>query len=227
MSQITDKEWLDLAWKYFQQHAQQRISYFNFFVIFSTILTTGLVTTYQETFGLPYFGVAIGLIQVFLSVMFWKIDQRNRFLTKHAEEVIMSYEAKNKANIDALLFSDENTKTIEREKSEKKKFLFLRQITHGKSYKIIYSFFFLWGIVGTLISATVSIASDDEKTNGKTKIEASVYLKYDRIDSLKREIYRKDSITNLLVDNLKKLSTEIDSLEIIYSSYRQNHPSDK
>ena len=29
-SSLTEKDALDIAWKYFLQHAQQRISYFNF-----------------------------------------------------------------------------------------------------------------------------------------------------------------------------------------------------
>lgn len=221
MNGITSKEWLDLAWKYFQQHAQQRISYFNFFVIFSTILTTGLVTTFQKSFEMPYLGCAIGLIQVFLSIMFWKIDQRNKFLTKHAEEVIKSYEL----SIDDIslnkLFASEEIKTNEQVLSDKSKFFLRRQITHGKSYKYIYLFFLLWGIAGIIISIGAANRHNDNMTQ---RIDASVYLKYDKIDSLKNSINRRDSITNLLFENIKSLSNDIDSLRIISRSYKSEIP---
>ena len=46
-SYIENKDILNTSWLYFQQHAQQRISYFNFFVAFSTLLTTGMISTFQ------------------------------------------------------------------------------------------------------------------------------------------------------------------------------------
>lgn len=47
---ISKKEMLMIAWNYFQQHAQQRISYFNFFVAFSALITTGMISTFQEDY---------------------------------------------------------------------------------------------------------------------------------------------------------------------------------
>lgn len=217
MSNITDKEWLDLTWKYFQQHAQQRISYFNFFVIFSTILTTGLVSTFQKAFGVPYLGVAIGVIQVFLSFMFWKIDQRNKFLTKHAEEIIKSIESKSELGSD-LVFTAEETKSAQQFELDKKANFLKRLITHGRSYEIIYFFFCAWGIAGIVISSMVSTSNGEIES---TKVEASVYLKYEKVDSLKDAIHRRDSVTDLLFKNLKELSSEIDSLQMISRSYKE------
>ena len=213
---ITNKEWLDIAWKYFQQHAQQRISYFNFFVVFSTILTTGLVATFQKGFGLPYLGIAIGVIQAFLSVMFWKIDQRNKFLTKHAEEFVKSFESKTE-NASSMLFTSEEAKTNQQATSDKGKFFFRKQITHSKSYKIIYVFFFVWGVAGSIISSTMSKLETEMEL---AKIEASIHLKFNKIDSIENAIHRRDSITNLLFENLKQLALEIDSLQLISKSYK-------
>ena len=111
--EITDKEWLDLAWKHFQQHAQQRILYMNYFVVFSTILSTGLISTFQINFQMPVIGIGIGLIQVFLSFIFFKIDERNRFLTKHSETSIVSIETlyKEKHESNFQLFSSEIIET--------------------------------------------------------------------------------------------------------------------
>lgn len=152
---IKDKEWLDLAWKYFQMHAQQRISYFNYFVIFSTILSTCLLTTFQKDFQVPFIGIFISLIQMLLSIIFWKIDGRNKFLTKHAETVIKRIET-DYSGLEMnnnCLFCDEEVGTRIQKEKDKNKNIFIRQISHGKSYNIIYSIFFFLGLLGLVISS--------------------------------------------------------------------------
>ena len=84
--------------------------------------------------------------------MFLKIDERNKFLTKHSEDIIKRLEIEDEAN-PYKIFNDEEIKSLEKRKEDKKKFLFNRQISHGKSYKIIYIFFFFVGILGAAISA--------------------------------------------------------------------------
>jgi len=148
---LSDKEWLDIAWKYFQQHAQQRIMYFNFYVVFSTILTTGLIATFQNSFKAPYLGVALGIIQTFLSFIFWKIDERNKFLTKHSENIIKRIEANDENNL-YKLFLEEETSTQKQIEEDKSKRFYLRQITIGKSVRIIFTIYFCIGIFGALFS---------------------------------------------------------------------------
>jgi hypothetical protein len=203
-----NNEWLDIAWKYFQQHAQQRISYFNFFVIFSTILTTGIVTTFQKTFGSSYLGVALGLLQAFLAFMFLKIDGRNRLLTKHSEDVIRKYESK---FIDdqslPKLFTDEETLT----KSTK------GIITHGTSYKIIYIFFLLWGLGAVGYTIWINSSQPNER---QVIIDANVNLRFARIDSLEQTIRQQDSVTNVLLMSIEKISRQLDTVKIISTTYR-------
>jgi hypothetical protein len=158
MSSITSKEWLNLSWNYFQQHAEQRISYFNFFVVFSTILTAGLISTYANDFKAPYLGVGIGLIESFVSFIFLKIDSRNMVLTRNAEKVIKKIES----DFDALgkesykLFTSEEATTAQLKNDNKNKFILYRHITHGQSYKIIYCTFFFIGILMAIASVLIS-----------------------------------------------------------------------
>ena len=63
MENLSSKDWLNISWKYFELHAQQRIMYFNFFVVFSTILTTGLVATFQLNNNVQFIGIGLGIIQ--------------------------------------------------------------------------------------------------------------------------------------------------------------------
>jgi hypothetical protein len=213
---IAKKDWLDLSWKYFQQHAQQRISYFNFFVIFSTILTTGMVTTLQKGFALPYISVAIGCLQSFLAFMFLKIDQRNRFLTRHAEETIIEIEARDNAlNEKACqLFTSERKNTLERQEQDKSIFWLKRLLTHGESYKIIYIFFMAWGMLGVILPFVPQMKQEEIN-----KVHTIISLRHDKTDSIKTVLQQKDSITELLFENLNQLGKQIDSLEISYKNF--------
>ena len=150
---LTDKEWLDLAWKYFQQHAQQRMQYFNYFVVFSTILTTGLVTTFQYNFQAPYLGIFLGLIQIFLSFIFWKIDRRNKFLIKHSENVIREIENEydNPETKSYKLFCKEEIITGEIKKDSRH--MLFKQFSYSTSSGIIYFVFSIIGIIGIACSS--------------------------------------------------------------------------
>ena len=156
---IKEKEVLDLAWKYFQQHAQQRIGYFNFFVVFSVLMTTGLLTTFQEKFAAHFIGIAIGLILSLISFIFWKIDERNKYLTKHGENAIKEIEKKYHFDIQfedlnkLQIFSCEENTTCELKSTEGCLPFYRRQISHSKSFNIIFLVFFLIGIFGSIASA--------------------------------------------------------------------------
>ncbi len=201
-SAITDKEKLDLAWNYFQQHAQQRLNYFNFFIIFSGLMTNAYIATLQEKFLFPWIGIIIGLIQVFISYIFLKIDQRNKFLTKHSENVIISIESRNNItndseNIDEItLFTSEEGKTKEKKKNEH--FLF-RQISHGDSFKIIYFTFILLG----LASSIWTIFNNTKISESTTKQEII------KIDTLKLDIIKIDTLNNNITIPHEKIDTSI------------------
>ena len=77
------------AWDYFQFHATQRLSTFNFFVVLSVLLMSAAMTTFQEKFFLPCAGGFLGLILATLSFVFWKMDQRNQQLLKNGTEALM------------------------------------------------------------------------------------------------------------------------------------------
>ncbi|MEQ8364029.1 MAG: hypothetical protein RH948_14250 [Cyclobacteriaceae bacterium] len=148
---ITDREWLDIAWKYFQQHAQQRVQHFNFFITLSAILSTGLLTTFQSDLQAPLVGIGIGLIQAQVSFIFYKIDNRNRFLTKLSENVLKRLELDTIGNA-YKLFTEEEKITLLLNKSDKSRMFFNRQFGHGQLYRIVFITFFIVGISGSILS---------------------------------------------------------------------------
>lgn len=207
-TEITDKEWLDLAWKHFQQHAQQRILYFNYFVVFSTILTTGLVTTFQANFQGRFLGVGLGVIQAFLSYVFWKIDDRNRFITKHSESIIREIETTNTNKYN--LFTREETLTLEQFESDKSKWFWDRQITHGKSYKIIFLSFFFIGLIGSVVSLTSNFLKDKKlELVEKQEVKATIKLNLEDLNSLKKTIKQQGAEINLMSNKIDTLTTKV------------------
>jgi len=110
------------AWHYFQLHAGQRMSIFNFFVVMSTLFTTALATTFTEEFNYPHIGMIFGVDLVVTSFLFWKLDQRVRFLIKVAETALTTIEShwgkqKDTSISPLTLFSAEKAET-ERKRAE-------------------------------------------------------------------------------------------------------------
>lgn len=224
-SNLSDKEWLDLGWKYFQQHAQQRIIYFNYFVIFSTILTTGLVATFQANFQAPYLGIGIGLIQTFLSFVFWKIDDRNKFLTKHAENIIKKIES-NAGESKYKIFSEEEIETVKLKNLDKSVFFLNRQISHGGSYRIIFGAFFFIGIVGSIISLRYPLGTPNKFAPEKHHVLASVNIKIDQTEAQEKQIATRDSLLNSICTEIQQLYAKTDSIQRAISTPNPN-PSKK
>jgi len=173
---IQEKEILDLSWKYFQQHAQQRISFFNFFVIFSGLMTTALITTFQEKFSAHLVGIGIGLMLSFISIVFWKVDQRNKFLTKIGEEAIkeleLNYQFNNVyPNIDKIkIFTYEGIQT-QNLKGHKWWKIFTKQFSLGLLFNFIFLLFFSIGLIGAGVSVYYQVRYVSTQTPIEAKIE--------------------------------------------------------
>jgi len=104
-----DEKWeraSEHAWRYFEIHAGQRMSMFNYFIVLSGLLLTGIAGTLQASPRLAAIGIALGLLLALLSFLFWKIDQRAAFLVKHAEAAHILAEVA-LLPVDARLFSNE------------------------------------------------------------------------------------------------------------------------
>ena len=86
------KEQRDYAWSYFQLHANQRMTSFNFFVVIAALLTTGLARTFAKGFEYHFVGVCLGIGLMAIAFLFWKLDQRVRHLIKHAESILKQLE---------------------------------------------------------------------------------------------------------------------------------------
>jgi hypothetical protein len=88
MSEPSPSEMLEHAWRYFDLHAGQRISLFNFSLVVEGTMGAGLAACLLGSALLNASGVALGALMGFVSFIFWKLDQRTSFLIKHAEDAM-------------------------------------------------------------------------------------------------------------------------------------------
>jgi hypothetical protein len=132
---------LDFAWDYFSLHASQRMTVFNYFVAFAGLILTGMATAIQASPRLAMVGVALGLLLVALSFIFWKLDQRTAFLIDHAKAAIVELEPPA-----APLIASEEYKTpiAERETG---------LWTYGKAFRVIFATMALVGLIGAALGA--------------------------------------------------------------------------
>ena len=134
------------AWRYFEYHAQQRITVFNFFVATSGLLVGGLAFTTQAPVKMWPFGIAAGLLLMIVSLAFWRLDQRVSSMIKLSEEIIVKAEEK--------LISDPDLRTISREQAmtASTKFGLFKAWTYGRAFRFIFSSMAMIGFLGCAIS---------------------------------------------------------------------------
>ena len=151
----TSTEFKEHVWNYFQLHAGQRMSVFNFFAVMSTLLTTALATSLTEKFNCPVIGVIAGIGLVVIAFVFWKLDQRIGFLIKLAEAALTAIESED-GNDKKTSDSPQSLFLIERIETEKK-----RQescwwnpqtwhLKYSECFSVAYILFAFIGIIGTV-----------------------------------------------------------------------------
>lgn len=80
------------AWDYFALHADHRLRAFHFYILLSTALLGGFVISTQKG-GFCEWMAAFGLLLIFFSFVFWKMDNRTRQLVKNAESALKFLDA--------------------------------------------------------------------------------------------------------------------------------------
>ncbi len=157
MENVQIKEQREYAWNYFQFHASQRMSTFNFFVVFCALLTAGLAGTIGRNSHNHLLGVLLGVSLMTVSFVFWKLDQRVRFLIKHAEAALKKIERAWKESPDKvesdclLLFCSEERKTTE---------MLLQanvlpskwKMSYSQCFAVMYLMFSILGLMGIVMS---------------------------------------------------------------------------
>jgi hypothetical protein len=132
---------LDHAWRYFALHAQQRISVFNFFIVLSGILATGIGAGVQAGKPMAPVVTILGALLALFSFVFYRLDRRGSELVKLAEA--------------ALIFGESNcmpefARIVAEEAKQRGPAASQRKTwTFGRSFRLI---FWVMGIAGAVAS---------------------------------------------------------------------------
>lgn len=112
-SALNYKDWLDLYWKYFQLHSEQRIKMVQFYLSLIVVLFGALFTLHSMETRIitAEIGISIGI--GIISLVFAVLDHRTSILIKDAENAIKAIEAstfQNREDLPLKLFtySEEN-----------------------------------------------------------------------------------------------------------------------
>lgn len=144
-------------WDYFHLHATQRLTTFNFYIVLSTLMITGLFTTFRENFDIFPVGPALGLLLVCLSFVFWKLDERNKGLIKHAEAALKVLEQQMKQDLSVSqadvveIFTREALET-EQLRKNKSSWPWKSFYSYSDCFRLIFLLFAVIGLLGSLVS---------------------------------------------------------------------------
>ncbi|WP_218699244.1 hypothetical protein [Acinetobacter harbinensis] len=137
---------LDHSWKYFEIHSDQRIKLFNFYLVIMAASGSALAYIIQHK-NHSALGVFLGLFLVFVSFIFWKLDQRTSFLVKQAENILKNLEKEYSTKY--FLFSNEDVNFSSQNTNA-------NIFTKKYSYRILFNATFLFtgllGVIFTILS---------------------------------------------------------------------------
>lgn len=139
---------LEHTWRYFELHAKQRITVFNYFLVLSGAVVAGLAATLQGSPRFSFVGAVLGVLLALVSFVFWKLDQRVSFLIKHAEAALAEVE-KALPTESARLFLLEPGRA---ETAAKSAPWWTRQWTYGRAFRFVFVVMALFGIIGAVLS---------------------------------------------------------------------------
>ena len=154
-------------WDYFHIHASQRLTTFNFYIIISSLISSGYVTTVGSSV-VPRLAILLGVILVLFSFIFWKLDTRNKQLIKNAEEGLKYLEnlsnylngvpTNNNVNSVLRIFSYEEEQT--NKMKEKYSFWPWKNFySYSKCFNTVFMVFGISWFVGTVYAIVISFIS--------------------------------------------------------------------
>lgn len=97
---------MDHAWRYFELHAQQRMTVFNFYLAISGLIAAGIGICLQQGAGFSVLVSMLGGVLSFVSLLFWKLDQRVTEMIKKSEAALRVIEQESIISVAALFSND-------------------------------------------------------------------------------------------------------------------------
>lgn len=134
------------AWKYFEIHTQQRMTVFNFYIAIIGLLAAGSGFCLQQGGKYIYLASALGVFIVFITFIFYKLDERVSMLIKISEIALKELEVE--FNEPTLMIFKRESIDDELNKS------FCSIWTYGRCFRIS---FFVVASMGVILSLSAII----------------------------------------------------------------------
>jgi ABC-type multidrug transport system fused ATPase/permease subunit len=142
------------VWNYFQVHAAQRLTTFNFYILISTLIATGFLIVIS---GMPILALLLSVILMVLSLVFWKLDVRNKQLVRTAEAGLKYLEGKDEIAdktsephiLNVFRYEEAQTNKL---RAEKVKWIWNRVFTYSTCFNIVFVVFAVLGLFGVIFS---------------------------------------------------------------------------
>lgn len=147
------KSYTEYAWNYFNIHASQRLTTFNFFITISTLIGTGIFAALYEKMSNYYVSAFLSIGLMSFSFIFWKLDVRNRELIKNSESALKEIEkyfcelSENNLTEIMLFNRDDNAG-----KEISNLNLFKKRFSYSDCFNLTYLIFAVSGLVGFMTS---------------------------------------------------------------------------
>ncbi len=141
------------AWDYFSVHASQRMTIFNFYIVVSSLVTTSYFASFKSDSNLESARPALAGLLCLIAFIFWKLDQRNKFLIKNSERALKYFEKLESVDAVAKVFTQEEVETQSKKLKGWRRVLVWRQhLSYSDCFNFVFSIFFLVGLSGVFIS---------------------------------------------------------------------------
>lgn len=138
------------AWDYFNTHAAQRLTIFNFYIALSSATATGFLASFKAGSNLEPARPLLAALLCFFAFVFWKLDQRTKALIKNAENTLKHFERSDANHLHAKVFLHEEMRT-EEHWEEIKGWAWLMvwrwPLSYSDCFNLVYALFFLIGAV--------------------------------------------------------------------------------
>ena len=149
------------CWDYFQYHASQRTTVFNFYLVVCALITTGYlhVVATPSTSGV---GIILGLLFPLLSFIFWKLDCRNAEMVELAEKALIALERTfipeedGGSSVVLRIFSNEAQRTTKVE-SQRSFWPWRNHYRHKHCFQLIFCSISAFGILAALYAGALMI----------------------------------------------------------------------
>ena len=144
-------EYRDYSWKYFSLHADQRLKAFNFFVIFATFLI-GAFGALVVRAGLQLVHVFLPIALIFITFVFWKLEERTRMLVKNGEMALKFLDESVLSSVGAgyetlALFAVDDVET----RTRKRYPVWSGYFSYSRCFRWVFIVAGLLGVIGTIV----------------------------------------------------------------------------